>query len=228
MKNITLNVNKMLIALAFIVVTAVVASQISLADDCEGDYGGGDTCIVNKSFKIRKWVRLEGDSEWKDEVDIDLSDKEERNKKIEFRVEVWNLVSSDDIDVTDMDFDDMKMKDIWPHALKYLEESKNDLTERWDDFKPGDKKSFYFKAKIQSDEKNKAGIFSKCVINKAELYYGDHYEGSDDAVVCWKKTHTDEIKELPKTGVSPVFGLAGLGLITAGLLVKKHKKSAAK
>lgn len=198
-------------------------SPVVLADDCEGNYGGGDVCIINKSFKIRKWVRLEGDSEWKDEVAIDLNDRDERNKKIEFRVEVWNLVSSEDMDVEDMEFDNMKMKDKWPDALKYLEESKHDLTEEWDNFKPGDKKTFYYTAKIESDEKNKAGIFSKCVINKAELYYDGHYEGSDDAVVCWKKSHTDEIKELPKTGSSPLVGIAGFGLIAVGAYFNKQR-----
>lgn len=192
---------------------------------CEQTYGGGETCVVTSTFKIKKYVRLEGDKTWRDEINIDLNDSDENDKKIEFKVEVTAEVSDGhNVDLSNITFDDLKMKDSWPEELKFLDESDDDLKEEWDDFKAGDKKTFHFTGKIQSDERNKEGEFEKCVVNKASLYYKDDFQASDEAVVCYKKTGdvlgTTTVAELPKTGFLPLPAILGMVLLSTGSLLK--------
>ncbi|RJR27964.1 hypothetical protein C4561_00445 [candidate division WWE3 bacterium] len=195
------------------------------AEDCDKTYGGGEVCIVNKSFKIRKWVKLEGDSNWKEEVTIDLNDDDENDKEIIFKIEVENNVESDDMDVDDFEFDDMEMKDILPDEFKLDDDSEDDLEEEWDNFKAGDEETFYITVKLRDSEKDREGTFHKCAINKAEVYYDGEFEGADDASVCWKRgEEEEEIKELPKTGTPLSAGVTGLGLVALGTLIKKSKK----
>lgn len=217
----------LLLALGSVVILTNVFAAKAYAD-CETNYGGGETCTYNSHFKIQKWVKLEGDSSWKDDVLVDLNDDDENDKRILFKVQVTaNVTNADGVDVDKINFDDMKMKDNWPDELKFLDdESKNDLTEEWDDFKPGETKTFYFTAKIKSDEKNKDGDFEKCVVNKASLYYQGDFQGSDDAVVCYKKG-SDVLgasTELPETGFLPVEGIVGLLMTAAGVGLKLKKK----
>lgn len=220
-----------LVSLGVIAVVATANAGVAYAD-CQQNYGGGETCFVTNKFKIKKYVRLEGDKTWRDEVTVNLNDDDEKDKKIEFKVEVTAEVDNpDNVDLSEVKFDDLKMKDKWPDELKFLDsESEDELTEEWDDFKAGDKKTFYFTGKITSDEKNRDGEFEKCVVNKASLYYQGDFQGSDEATVCYKKT--GEVlgittSELPKTGFIPVEGLTGVSMLALGsfLTIKSKKKA---
>jgi LPXTG-motif cell wall-anchored protein len=226
-------INKSALIIALVATFVVTALSIKTAyAECRQNYGGGETCFVTNKFKIRKFVRLEGDNNWKDEITIDLNDDDENDKKIEFKVEVTAEIDNpDNVDLDDVLFDDMKMKDKLPEELKFLDESEDDLTEEWDDFEAGETKTFYFTVKIKDDEKDQDEEFEKCVVNKASLYYQDEFQGSDEAVVCYKKTEDVlgvTTSELPKTGALPLEGLAGLALISLGsyLSLKNRKLNA--
>lgn len=207
---------------SFLIVVAGMLSVISpvFADepDCESNYGGGETCLVNKRFKIEKKVRLEGDDDWQDRVTIDLTDDDENDKEIEFRIRIKNL--SDD--VADLSFDDMKMEDKLPGVFDKIGGS--GLTEYFNDFEPGETREFTIRVKLEDDELDRDGDFEKCAVNKASVYWGDEFEGSDTAIVCWSNEEKD-LKELPKTGSVTGLSILGFALLTAGTVIKKGKKS---
>jgi hypothetical protein len=224
--------NLIVSGLLAVVATLVVAntSAKTAFADCEQNYGGGENCTYTRRLRIHKWVKLDGDNTWKDEVVIDLNDGNENDKKILFKVEVTADISdASGVDKSKIEFDDMKMKDKWPSELKFLEDqSESDLTEEWDNFKPGETKTFYYAAKIQGSEKNRVGDFQKCVVNKASLYYKNDNQGSADAVVCYKKV-TDVLgtstSRSPETGALPVSGIVGFSLMSLGTVLRKYKKS---
>ncbi|MFA6982073.1 MAG: hypothetical protein WC243_03570 [Patescibacteria group bacterium] len=200
-KNIALK----LIGIVLFVVLAVVSSK-SVYADCESNYGGGETCVYNKSFKITKQVRLEGNDTWKDKI----TDVEEGDV-IEFKIKIENT--------GEVDVDDMKMKDELPDELEKVGGS--GLTEEWDDFESDETKTFIIKAKVEDDEFDKEN-FDKCVVNKAEVRYDGEFEGADTATVCYGN---GDITELPETGVSTLgLGFTGFGLITVGSLIKRSKR----
>ena len=223
-------INLILSSVTAVVMTVLVANITSKTAfaDCESNYGGGETCTYPKQFKIQKWVKLDGDNSWKDEVVIDLNNGNEIDKKILFKVEVKvDISNASGVDTSKIKFDEMKMKDKWPSELKFLEdESESNLTEEWDNFKPGETKTFYFAAKIQGSEKNKEGDFQKCVVNKASLYRKGDFQSADDAVVCYKRT-TDVLgaTTLPETGAVPVSGIVGMALMSLGTVLKLKKKA---
>lgn len=228
MKKQKLNtIKKIIITTLMVVLGLGLNTNTAKADNCEQNYGGGETCVVTTNFRIRKYVRLEGDKTWRDEVLVDLDDDDENDKRIEFKIEVSVNVSDDDADVSGISFDDMKMKDKWPDELKFLEdESDDDLTEEWDDFEPGETKTFYLTGKIESDERDRDDEFEKCVVNKASLYYEDDLQGSDEAVVCYRKT--DDVlgittSELPRTGAMPIEAIAGSLMLSLGVYLKSKK-----
>ena len=190
-----------------IVISAVVLFSVGNATkvyaDCESNYGGGETCIYNKSFRIEKQVRISGDSDWKDKVT-----GVEEGETVEFKIKIKN--------VGEVEVDDMKMKDFLPSELYRV--GGDDLTEEWDDFEPGETKTFIIKVKVHGSEYDNDNI-DKCVVNKAELKYKGKFEGADTATVCYA---TGEFKELPKTGAeSMLVSVLGLVAIVAGLSIKK-------
>jgi uncharacterized repeat protein (TIGR01451 family)/LPXTG-motif cell wall-anchored protein len=174
------------------------------AEDCEAVYGGGEKCIVNKSFRITKEVRE------KDEDDDDAEDKINVEKGEEF-VFVITIKNTGEVEV-----DDMKMKDFLPDELKLIE---GDLTEEWDNFDFGDKKTFHLTVKVKDSEFERDN-FEKCIVNKAEVRKDGDFEGADTATVCYKK---GEISELPETGATAGIALSGLGtaLTAFGLVIRK-------
>lgn len=184
---------------------ALINSNTAYAG-CESNYGGGETCIYNKSFEIEKKVRIEGDNEWKDKV-VDV----EEDETVEFRIRVEN--------VGEVGVDDMKYEDFLPDEMERV--GGDGLTEYWDGFDPDEEVTFIIEAKVKDSEYDDED-FEKCVVNKVELYYDDAFEGSDTATVCYGD---EEITELPETGPASTVGLAlsGLGLIASGTLVKKRK-----
>ncbi|GIW69793.1 MAG: hypothetical protein KatS3mg101_0540 [Patescibacteria group bacterium] len=198
-----------LIALAAFVAGLFLLSNDKALADCESNYGGGETCIYNKRFSIEKKVRIEGDDDWESKVtDVDEDDV------VEFRIRIKNL-SDEDID---KDFDDMKMSDSLPKEMERVGGS--GLTEYWDDFDPGETKTFIIKAQIDEDEFDRDEAFDKCVVNKAKVYWDDEFEGSDTATVCYGK---GKPKELPNTGAVSITGISGIGLLLAGALMRKRK-----
>ncbi len=222
------NIIKSLITPVFVVALVATILTKPVFADCTPNYGGGETCTYTKKFTIEKFVKLEGDSNWKDEVSVDLNDDDEKDKDVMFKIVITaNIEDADGIDPDDVEFDDMKMKDSLPDELKFLDdESQDELVEEWDNFKPGETKTFYFTTKIRNSEKDKEGEFEKCVVNKAKLYYKDDLQGSDSAVVCYKKTGDvlGDVSELPETGEFPVTGMAGMGLIALGSVMKLKRK----
>jgi hypothetical protein len=212
------------------VIFAVLAFVVFLAGkalaDCEPNYGGGETCTFKKHFDIEKYVRLEGDESWKNEVTVDLDDSDEADKLIEFKIVVKASVrDADGVDVNSITFDDMKMSDKWPDELKFLsKESEDELTEKWDSFKPGETKTFYITGKIKDSEKEDVDS-EKCVVNTARLYQNDDRIDSDDATVCYTQGGEvlGAISELPATGNLSVLGIAGVGLILLGAFLRGKK-----
>ena len=198
-----------LIALITVVAGLFLLSSDKALADCESNYGGGETCIINKRFSIEKKVRIEGDDDWESKV----TDVEE-DDTVEFRIRIKNLSDED----ADIDFDDMKMKDSLPSEMDRVGGS--GLTEDWDDFEPGETKTFIIEAEIDSDEFDRDEAFDKCIVNKAKVYWGDEFEGSDTATVCYGD---GEPKELPETGAVSVTGIAGIGSLLIGALLRKKR-----
>lgn len=178
------------------------------AASCKSNYGGGETCIVNKRFEIEKKVRIEGDDDWEDKI---TGVKE--NEVVEFRIRIKNKS-----DEEAGGFDDMKMTDYLPSEMYRIGGS--GLTEYWDDFEAGEREEFIIKAKIDSEEFDRDDNFEKCVVNKAKVEWDDKFEGSDTATVCYEKGDVT-VTELPDTGAGSTVALIGAGLLVAGLILKK-------
>ncbi len=201
------------IIISFLVAVTLLASVDRgkvFAEYCEPIYGGGENCYYNKRFEIDKDVRLEGGDDWEEDKITDVS----KDDVIEFRVKIKNRS-----DEESNSFDDMKMEDFLPDEL--IREGGSGLTEYWDDFEPGETKTFVIKAVIDEDEFDRDDNFEKCVVNKAEVRWDDNFEGSDTATVCYGN---GEPTELPKTGFVSNLGILGIGLLVAGLAVRISKK----
>lgn len=190
-----------------LVLSIALLNRVSYAD-CEANYGGGETCIYNKSFEIEKKVRIQGDNTWKDKV-TDVK----QDEIVEFKIKIKN--------VGEIEVDNMKMKDILPDEMDRVGGS--GLTEYWDNFEPGDTKEFKIEAKLDNSEFDREN-FEKCIVNKAEAYYDGNFEGADTATVCYGNA---TITELPETGASSTIALVSMGILSVlgGTLVKKIKLS---
>lgn len=194
------------VAVVLAAVIVIVAGTRPVFADCEPNYGGGETCIFNKSFKITKEVRIKDeDDDWEKKV-TDVK----KDETVEFRIKVKN--------VGEVEVDNMKIRDILPDELERT--GGDGLTEIWDDFEPDETKEFIIRAKIDEDEFDRDN-FEKCVVNKVELFFDGDFEGSDTAIVCYEK---GEIKELPSTGAESTLamGIAGLEMIVGGIVTKKR------
>ena len=197
---------KLILSLLFVSVVALVAQGVVYAD-CESTYGGGETCIINKRFEIDKKVRImdDDDDDWEDKVmDVD------EDEVVEFKIKIANR-SDEEAD----DFDDMKMEDFLPSEMERVGGS--GLTEYWDDFEPGETKTFYIEARVDEDEYDSDVAFEKCIVNKAEVKWDGNFEGSDTATVCYGDA---EVKELPDTGSTTSIALLGIGLIIVGTVIR--------
>ncbi len=203
MKKITFS-NKLIVGFAVAVVALISLNGVVYAD-CESTYGGGKEC--DRSFKIIKKVRKEGDNTWKDKVTgVD------EDEIVEFKITVENT--------GDSDADDMKYEDKLPKELEKVGGA--GLTEEWDDFSNDNDREFIIKAKVKDSEYDRDN-FDKCVVNKVELTHDGDYEGSDTATVCYSDK---EVTELPKTGAETnvLAVVSGLGLTFAGFLIKKSRR----
>ena len=102
-------------------VSLAIVANASTAYAQESNYGGPE--IRNKSFRIEKEVRKEGESDWKDKV-LDVLEGD----VVEFRIEIEN--------VGEVEVDNMKMEDFLPDELYRV--GGDGLTEYFDDFEPGE------------------------------------------------------------------------------------------
>jgi LPXTG-motif cell wall-anchored protein len=221
-----LSVKNLIALVAFTSALVVVSADKSVvkADDnsgCEDNYGGGQTCLVNKRFDIKKEVRVcdsKGNNcgDWKSKV-TDVS----KNDIVEFRITIKN--KSDDAATKLTGFNDMEMKDKLPSEMTRT--GGDGLTEYFDNFDPGDTRHFVIKSQVDSSEFNHSGDFEKCVVNKATVYWNGKSENSDTATVCYGK---NKLTELPKTGTNTIVALVGVGLLVAGIAISLSKKFAAK
>jgi LPXTG-motif cell wall-anchored protein len=209
------------ITLTLTVLGSVFATTTVYADECESNYGGGQTCIINKSFRIEKKVAKAGSDQDCDDISSgDYKDKvtgiHDSKKDICFKIKVTNT--------GELETDEMKMKDFLPDVLNN-DNRDGDLTEEWDNFEPGKTKTFYIRVNVDKGEFDRDDQFEKCAVNKAEIRYKGKFEGSSTATVCYGSE--SEIKELPKTGSTNLPVLAGLGFgsILLGLVVKKGSKA---
>jgi len=206
-EHMTKNILSKVMISAFITAILTVVYGGEVYAGCTSKYGGGETCVYNKRFEIDKDVRVEEkDDDWEDKV-MDV----EKDDIVEFRIKIKNK-SDDELD----SFDDMKMEDFLPDEMERVGGS--GLTEYWNDFEPGETKTFYIKAKVNAEEYDRDVDFEKCVVNKAEVEWDGEFEGSDTATVCYGD---EDVTELPETGSNEIVALIGFGLIASGILVRK-------
>ena len=201
--------NKIIFSAFVAGVLTVLGSGAVLADEaeCTPIYGGGETCLVNKRFEIDKEVRVkDSGDDWEDKVTGVKGDD-----LIEFKITVKNK-SDDEAD----NFDNMKVTDFLPDELEKVGGA--GLTEEWDDFEPGDSKSFIIEVQIKESEFDRDDNFEKCVVNKAEVEWDGEFEGSDTATVCFGDA---EVTELPSTGGGLSIALSGLGMVLSGIVLKR-------
>jgi hypothetical protein len=114
------------------------------------------------------------------------------------------------------------MEDFLPSEIERV--GGDGLTEYWEDFEPGETKTFYIDAEIDSDEFDRDN-FDKCVVNKAEVRYKDKFEGADTATVCYGTDEESEITSLPQTGFADTAIPMGLGLLAVGLILKRYREA---
>jgi hypothetical protein len=113
----------------------------------------------------------------------------------------------------------MKMEDFLPSEIERVDG--DGLTEYWEDFEPGETKTFYIDVEIDSDEFDREN-FDKCVVNKAEVRYDGKFEGADTATVCYG---VGEITELPETGFVETALPLGLGLLAVAYVFKRYREA---
>lgn len=200
-----------LIVLSLFTLLGMYFAQTPVFADCESTYGGGEKCEVNKRFEIEKKVRIEDsdDDDWEDKV-MDV----ESDEVVEFKIKVTNN-SDDEADSAD----DMRIEDNLPDEMERVGGS--GLTEYWDDFEPGETKTFYIRAKISEDEYDSDKDFEKCVVNKVELEWDGDFQGSDTATVCFGN---EDVKKLPDTGTTDVFAITGAISLLAGMILRIKNK----
>lgn len=211
------NKTQKIIMSAVIALVMTTLPKTTVYAGCEQNYGGGETCLINKRFEIEKEVRVckDGDSDscddwgsWEDKV-TDVK----KGQLIQFRIKVTNL-SDDEAD----EFDDMRVEDFMPNELYRVGGS--GLTEYWDNFASDEEKEFKIEVLIDEDEFDREN-FEKCIVNKAEVEWDGEFEGSDTATVCYNDDVKGEITELPETGGTSVAFVAGLLSLTSGLVLRK-------
>lgn len=196
--------NKILVVAVFAVAASIVLSGTVYADNNE-NYGGGET--HDRDFDIKKEVSKEKDGDYDKKI---TGVKEGR--KVYFRITVRNTGN--------VDSDEMKYEDFLPDEMVRVGE--DGLTEEWDNFDAGEKKTFIIAAKVKDSEYDDDD-FDKCVYNKVKLYHDGDYQDSSSAAVCYSNT---EAKELPKTGAETnvLAMVSGLGLTLAGFAIKKSRR----
>ncbi len=208
MKNIkqTKNLINLAILTTFVGIFGLTSKPVFAYDNPE----------VDTKLRIEKDVKLDGDTNWKDKVFIDLNKSSEKDKDVLFRVKVSNLSDSGAAK-----FDKMQMKDFLPGELYRVGGAY--LKENWNEFASGETKEFIIKVKLTDAEMNMDKRFEKCVVNKAELRQDGNFEGSDTATVCYGNI---PVEELPKTGFTSVASIVGMIFLGLGSAIKLGKRTA--
>jgi uncharacterized repeat protein (TIGR01451 family) len=202
-----INLQKLIIPVlllgVFVLVSGVIGQRVHA--DSQDAYGEYAREVVNKVFRIEKKVRIGDSGVFRDKVT-----HVKKGEVVEFQIVVKNI--------GDIKVNDMKMVDIIPSEMERV--GGDQLTETWDNFDVDDTKTFIIKAKVKDSEFDREN-FEKCVVNKAESYYKDKFEGADTATVCYGKV---PVTELPKTGAGSTIAvtLFGLGSLYLGRLLKKR------
>jgi LPXTG-motif cell wall-anchored protein/uncharacterized repeat protein (TIGR01451 family) len=187
---------------------AVLAIPAAHAEDCEPNYGGGETCEKEEDLEISKQVRKYKDSLGDDEGFKDKVTGIEKGDIIEFKITVKN----DGDDAEDID-----VKDYLPEELKKIT---GDTSKHYDKLEAGEKKTFRIRVRVYDSEFDRDDNFEKCVVNKVTLKQDDDKKASDTATVCYGDS---EIEELPETGsIAAIFAGLGSAISGLGLYLKKR------
>jgi uncharacterized repeat protein (TIGR01451 family) len=193
--------NMVLFAVVVAFFLAVITMPVTRAEDCEPNYGGGETCEREEDLEVSKQVRKYKDSLGDDEGFKDKVTDIEKGDIVEFKIKVKN--EGDDVD-------DVDVKDSLPEELKKIS---GDTSRHYDTLEAGETKTFRFRAKVHDDEFDRDDSFEKCVVNKVRVKQDGDEKASDTATVCYGDS---EIEELPATG-SAAVAFAGLGSVVTGL-----------
>jgi uncharacterized repeat protein (TIGR01451 family)/LPXTG-motif cell wall-anchored protein len=208
----TITINKLIGILLLFGVFVFALGREAFADGDSDPYGIYAREVINKVFRVEKKVRVGDSGSFSDKVTHVA-----KGEIVEFQIVVKNE--------GDMEVNDMKMVDILPKEMERVGGSQ--LTETWDNFEvctsekcEDERKVFIIKAKVKDSEFDRED-FEKCVVNKAEIYYKDKFEGADTATVCYGKV---PVTELPKTGTTStaLVTIGGLSLVYLGKLLKKR------
>lgn len=191
---------------AFTFSNQVPEAEEVLGTTCVPDGAYGETCTTDESYRIEKWVRIQGDDTWLGRV----TDVQEEDI-VEFRVRATNT--------GDEEADDMTMTDTLPDEMERT--GGDELVEEWDDFAADAEETFIIEAQLRASEFDSTTEFEKCVVNKAELEQGDEFVGSDTATVCYNNADV----ELPETGFSALsMGIAGVISTLTGAILKRKAR----
>lgn len=240
MISIKIALKKLLLIAAAVAFGLALYEGTVFAQSCNGTYGGGTTCTVDRRFSVELRVRKKDHpgKEWLKKV-ADV----ERFETLQFRVRVKNLGN--------VEADRMKMTLYLPSEI--IRTGGAGLTEYWDNFDPCDdddscreqRKDFIIEGKVLDSEfdvfetfepvstdKDLIGLsliqtvyalsnFNKCVVVRTEVTRKTNFVGADVATVCYGNA---EITELPNTGAESlvVLGLIGATLIGLGLYLRKR------
>ena len=200
--------NMVLFAIVVAFFLAALTIPEAHAEDCEPNYGGGETCDREEDLEVSKQVRKYKDSLGDDEGFKDKVTGIKEGDVVEFKITVKN--EGDDVE-------DVDVKDSLPEELKKIS---GDTSRHYDELEAGEKKTFRFRAKVLDSEFDREDSFEKCVVNKVTVKQDDDKKASDTATVCYGDS---EIEELPETG-SVAAVSAGLGSVVSalGLYLKKR------
>lgn len=200
--------NMVLFAVVVAFFLAVLTLPSAHAEDCEPNYGGGETCEREEDIDVDKKVRIYDEDLDDDEGFSDKVTDVEEGDILEFKIKVKN--KGDDIE-------DIDVKDSLPNELKMVS---GEDSEHYDEIKAGESESFRFKAKVKDSEFDRDDSFEKCVVNKVKVKQGDETKASDTATVCYGDS---EIEELPSTGSGAALVAAvGSAVSGLGLYLKKR------
>lgn len=227
-------VRSLFISLLLIAMFGVVSGTSFAKQICTTQYGGGETCVNvsdNPDLEVNKTIYNPKSGDYESDISSNKGSNPyvfTSDEKIKFRITVKN--------VGDIEIKDINAYDVLPTFLVY---SSGDGDDRKDgkevkfeigDLKPGEEKSFTFKAKIEND-----GISPKsdkiCLSNiaTAKGKRADDLKKSEDSadyanfcITLGKVLGKAKISKLPTTGSENVFALGlSVGLVLVGYGVRK-------
>ncbi|MBI4033136.1 MAG: hypothetical protein HY377_01300 [Candidatus Blackburnbacteria bacterium] len=210
---------KITIACLGITTLLFTAQNASAGSRCETQYGGGEKCIPTE-ITINKKVRVPAEAkrvmgikdEWIDNFLLTHAYKFAPNQEVEFQIVVENA--------SKQNFGQVEIRDFLPSELILIsDKTKFNFT----DFKTGEKRDFYIKARVVSVDKFPADKSVVCPVNKAEVWTdGGTFQDSDTAQVCIAKA---PVKVLPKAGPEDTIALLLASLVAGSVGIYLVMKS---